>query len=223
MAIKLELLKKIHYLAGLNDDELQFVKKHITVEQTADKGEIFLIEGEWSDYLYFLVSGVAKVYKTSVDGKEQIMHIATAGESLNDVSTFDGGPNAASMEAMTPVLLYAVKKNDLQGLLEKYSRICFNTIRAMANRVRRDSTLVKELSFDHVTVRLAKLLLKYHEEESEWPRLTQQDIASMIGTTREVVNRSLRTLEEHGAIRIDRHGISIVNQSALEEMAKAGL
>ncbi len=223
MTVQMELLKKINYFAGLTDGELEFVKKYIALEQTAEKGEIFLIEGEWSDYLFFLVSGVVKVYKTSVDGKEQVLHIATAGESLNDVSTFDGGPNAASMMAMTPVLLYGMRKNDMWALLREHPKVALNTIKALASRVRRDSNLVKELSFDHVTVRLAKLLLKYPAEESEWPRLTQQDIASMIGTTREVVNRSLRALEEHGAIRIDRHGIGIVKQAALEEMAKAGL
>lgn len=223
MTVQMELLKKINYFAGLSDGELEFIKKYIALEQTAEKGEIFLIEGEWSDYLFFLVSGVVKVYKTSVDGKEQVMHIATAGESLNDVSTFDGGPNAASMLAMTPVILYAMRKDDIVMLQREYPTIASNTIKALASRVRRDSNLVKELSFDHVTVRLAKLLLKYHAEESEWPRLTQQDIASMIGTTREVVNRSLRALEEHGAIRIDRHGIGIVKKAALDEMVKAGL
>jgi len=222
MAIQPELLKKIYYFKGLSDAELKSIMKYFTFEQTAEKGEIFLIEGEWSDYLFFLVEGVVKVYKASLDGKEQVMHIATAGESLNDISTFDGGPNAASMEAMTPVHLYTVRKSDTEAILHECPRVALNSIKALASRVRRDSNLVKELSFDHVTVRLAKLLLKYHAEESEWPRLTQQDIASMIGTTREVVNRSLRALDEHGAVRIDRHGIVILNKAALEEMTKAG-
>ena len=82
-------------------------------EKSVDKGEIILFEGEWSDYLYFLDGGLVKVYKTSQNGKEQILHIAPPGESLNDVSTFDGGTNQASMLAMTPVHLYAIRKEDL--------------------------------------------------------------------------------------------------------------
>jgi len=221
MAIQSELLKHIHYFSGLSLAELDSTKKLLS-PKTAEKGEIFLLEGDWSDFLYFLISGVVKVYKTSADGKEQILHIATRGESLNDVSTFDGGPNAASMLAMTPVLLYIIRKNDLVTLFHDHHQVALNTIKALANRVRRDSTLVKDLSFTHVTGRLAKMLLKYAGAEAHaWPRLTQRDMAAMVGTTREVVNRSLRTLEENGAIRLERHGIVIINKEALEEIVKA--
>jgi len=221
MAIQSELLKHIHYFSGLSLAELDSIKKLLS-PKTAEKGEIFLLEGDWSDFLYFLISGVVKVYKTSADGKEQILHIATWGESLNDVSTFDGGPNAASMLAMTPILLYMIKKNDLGTLFHDHPQVALNTIKALANRVRRDSTLVKDLSFTHVTGRLAKMLLQYAGAEAHaWPRLTQRDMAAMVGTTREVVNRSLRTLEENGAIRLERHGIVIINKEALEEIVKA--
>ena len=222
MAVEVELLKRVHYFSGLSSDELEPIKKFIVLEKTAEKGEIFLIEGDWSDFLYFLISGVVKVYKTSPDGKEQILHIATQGESLNDVSTFDGGPNAASMLAMTPVFLYGIRKDVLETLFRDNLKIALNTIKALANRVRRDSTLVKELSFTHVIGRLANMLLKYSGDETDgWPRLTQQDMAAIVGTTREVVNRSLRTMEENGAIRLERHGIVILNKDALEEMIRA--
>lgn len=221
MVIQSELLKQVHYLSGLRTAELDSIKELLS-EKTAEKGEIFLIEGEWSDFLYFLISGVVKVYKTSADGKEQILHIATQGESLNDVSTFDGGPNAASMLAMTPVVLYMIRKSDMGSLFRDHFQVALNTIRALANRVRRDSTLVKELSFTGVTGRLAKMLLEYAGAEADaWPRLTQRDMAAMVGTSREVVNRSLRTLEENGAIRLERHGIVITKKEALEDIVKA--
>ncbi len=222
MAIDLELLSRVHYFSGLSPDKLESIKQFICLEKAAEKGEIFLIESDWSDFLYFLISGVVKVYKASTDGKEQILHIATQGESLNDVSTFDGGPNAASMLAMTPVLLYGIRKSDLETLFRDHFKVALNTIKALANRVRRDSTLVKDLSFTKVTGRLAKLLLKHAEAETDaWPRLTQQDMADMVGTAREVVNRSLRTLEENGAIKLERHGIVIINKKALEDIVKA--
>ena len=222
MAIELELLKRVHYFSGLSPDELEPIKKFITLEKAAEKGEIFLFEGDWDDFLYFLISGVVKVYKTSADGKDQILHIATQGESLNDVSTFDGGPNAASMLAMTPVLLYGVRKSDLDTLFQDHLKVALNTIKALANRVRRDSTLVKDLSFTKVTGRLAKMLLKYAGAETDgWPRLTQQDMAAMVGTAREVINRSLRTMEENGAIKLERHSIVIINKEALEDMVRA--
>ena len=222
MAIDIELLKTINYFAGLETAELESFKHYMT-EKSAEKGEILLFEGEWSDYLYFLIGGLVKVYKTSQNGKEQILHIAPPGESLNDVSTFDGGTNQASMLAMTPVLLYAVRKEDLKNILESNHRIYINICKALAYRIRRDSNLVEELSSTQVMGRLAKLLTgKYAGEEATvglW--LTQQDMASMIGTCREVVNRSLKIMEEKGAIRLGRHRVIVLNKTILADMAKA--
>lgn len=220
MAIDVEPLKRVEYFSGCTSAELDWIKDFIT-QETVDKGGIFLVEGEWYDFLYFLISGVAKVYKTSADGKEQILHLVHEGESLNDVSTFDGGPNAASVLAMTPVVLYKIKKNDMKALLRNNHRIAMNALRAIAARVRRDCSLAADLSFTQVTGRLAKVLLKLEGEETDaWPKLTQQDMAAMVGTTREVVNRSLRVMEEKGAIRLDRHGVVITNASILEDIVK---
>jgi CRP/FNR family transcriptional regulator, cyclic AMP receptor protein len=224
MTIEIDQLKNINYFAGLETSELDAIKAYFT-EKTADKGELFLFEGEWSDYLYFLIGGLVKVYKTSQNGKEQILHIAPPGESLNDVSTFDGGTNQASMLAMTPVQLYAIRKADLKTILEEHSRIYINILKALAYRIRRDSNLVEELSSTQVMGRLAKLLTgKYAGEEATvglW--LTQQDMASMIGTCREVVNRSLKIMEEKGAIRLGRHRIVVLNKEILADMAKASV
>jgi len=221
MAVELELLRTINYFTGLSDSELKSIQKYIT-EKSVDKGELFLFEGDWSDYLYFLMGGLVKVYKTSQNGKEQILHIAPPGESLNDVSTFDGGTNQASMVAMTPVQLYAVRKEDLQIILQEHPRIYVNILKALAYRIRRDSNLVEALSSTQVMGRLAKLLLgKYAGEEATiglW--LTQKDMASMIGTCREVVNRSLKIMEEKGAIRLGRHRIIVLDKDILTDMAK---
>ncbi len=221
MVIEIETLKSINYFAGLDSTELQFIKRYI-VEKKVDKGKIILSEGEWSDYLYFIVSGLVKVYKTSPGGKEQILHIAPPGDSLNDVSTFDGGPCAANMLAMTPVHFYAVRKEDLKIILHGPPRICINIIKSLANRVRRDSKLVEELSTVQASARLAKLLLGRYpgEEATIWLLLTQQDMANLIGASREVVNRALKTMEEKGAIFLSRHRVVVVNEGILSELAK---
>jgi len=222
MTIDVDLLKNINYFAGLNKSELAVISQYMT-EQNVNKGEIFLFEGESIDYLYFLMAGLVKVYKTSSNGREQILHIAPPGESLNDVSTFDGGTNQAGMLAMTPVHLYALRKEDLKTILEQFPSIYINILKALAYRIRRDSNLVEELSSTQVMGRLAKLLMgQYAGEEATvglW--LTQQDIASMIGTAREVVNRSLKVMEEKGAIRLGRHRIIVLKKDILSEMATA--
>jgi CRP/FNR family transcriptional regulator len=124
------------------------------------------------------------------------------------------------MVAMTPVHLYAIRKEDLKKILEAHPRIYLNILKALAYRIRRDSNLVEELSSTQVMARLAKLLLgKYAGEEATvglW--LTQQDMASMIGTCREVVNRSLKIMEEKGAIRLKRHRVIVLDRDILSEI-----
>jgi CRP/FNR family cyclic AMP-dependent transcriptional regulator len=219
MEIDSGVLVKIPYFSGLNAEELEAVKRVIAYEKTAEKGETFLFEGEHYDYVYFIVSGVVKVFKRSANGKEQILNICSNGESLNDVSTFDGEGCAANMLAMTPVRLYAVRMKDMEKLFVAYPKVARNVARVLAARVRRDSSLVEVLSFDQVVSRLAKLLLKQAEAGSDLlPHFTQQDLASMVGTSRVVVNRSLRILEEKGAIRLERRRIVILNEDTLKEM-----
>src|SRR3972149_3505540 len=104
MAIETELLRTMAYFTGLDEAALEGVR-HLFREHCFPKGTQFLSEGDRSDSLYFIVSGLVKVFKTSPGGREQVLHIAPPGDSLNDVSLFDGGPIAAGMVALTPVVL----------------------------------------------------------------------------------------------------------------------
>jgi len=216
----LKTLARTHYFKGLTPGEIREVKKHIAFEKKIEKGEILLSEGGRSEYMYFMVSGALKVYKRSANGKEQILNIATGGESLNDVSTFDGGMSSASMLAMTPVRLFAVKIKDMEKLFRENPKVARNVAGVLASRVRRDSSLVEVLSFGHVTSRLAGLILKQAAAtgENRLPHFTQQDLAAMVGSSRVVVNRSLRTMEERGAIRLERRRIVITDEAVLQSL-----
>ncbi|OGO29897.1 MAG: hypothetical protein A2Z29_05710 [Chloroflexi bacterium RBG_16_56_11] len=219
MAVELEFLKSIPYFAGLEPSVLESVRRRV-FEKKADKGEILSFEGEKSDVLYFVVSGVVKVFKTSADGKEQIFRIIRPGESFNDVPVLSGGVNLVSAAAMVPVTLNAVKKQDLENILREHPGMALNIIQVLSRRVQELVSLVEDLSFRHVTSRVAKMLLEYTEAGAGGtPRLTQQEMASMIGTAREMVGRSLKSLEEEGTIRMERNRIVIADQKALREMA----
>jgi CRP-like cAMP-binding protein len=222
MAIMKSILGKMHYFTGLNQAGLAEVKKRVAFEKRIDKGETLLSEGATSDYIYFVVSGSVKVFKRSPNKKEQILNIATTGESLNDVSAFDGGSSAANMLAITPVRVYAINKRDMETLFASNPRIARNVAGVLASRVRRDSSLVEVLSFSQVNSRLARLILKQGMATGNQmlPHLTQQDLAAMVGTSRVVVNRALRSLEEKGAIRLSRRRIIITDRNILESLAK---
>jgi CRP/FNR family cyclic AMP-dependent transcriptional regulator len=210
----------MYYFRGLTPAEIREVRERIVFEKKVEKGEMLLSEGDRSEYMYFVVSGAVKVFKKSANGKEQILNIATGGDSLNDVSTFDGGGSAASMLAMTPVRLYTVRIKDMERLFRENTKVARNVAGVLASRVRRDSSLVEVLSFGHVMSRLAGLILKQAAAigGNRLPHFTQQDLAAMVGTSRVVVNRSLRDMEERGAIRLERRHIVITDEAVLKSL-----
>ena len=220
MAVQLELLKRIPYFSSLSPADLDSIGK-LTFEKTAERGEIILSEGEPAETLYFVASGALKLFKSSAEGKEQILSIVRPGESINDVSIFDGGPNPTSAQAMGPVVLYGIKKGNLDVILRKHTAIALNIIQVLASRLRQLMSLIEDLSFRHVIGRVAKILLEYAGDGTgPSPRLTQQEMAAMAGTAREMVGRSLKALEERGAIKLDRHRIMITNEKALKEIVE---
>jgi len=220
MSVDIEFLKSSPYFSGLDIAELEAIRQ-LVFERTAQRDEFILDEGEPGEVLYFVVSGAVKEFKTSAEGKEQILRIIRPGESFNDVPVFDGGPNVASATAMGPVVLYGISKTDIGIILHDHPQVAANAVKVLAERVRHFASLVEDLSFRNVLSRVAKLLLEYAENGtgSERPRLTQQDMAAMIGTAREMVGRSLKALEEKGAIRMDRHRIVLTDKEALRETA----
>lgn len=221
MTVQIEFLKSIPYFSGLSPAELEWLSQLI-FEKTAERGEIIVLEGETAEALFFVVSGAVKVFKTSAEGKEQILNIVRPGESFNDVPIFDDAPNPTSAQAMGPVILNGLRKSELKVILQEHRQVALNIIKVLAERVRQLMSLVEDLSFRRVIGRVAKILLEHAGDGTgPWPRLTQQEMAAMAGTAREVVARSLKALEEEGTIRLDRHRIVITDKEALKEMVAA--
>ena len=220
MAIQVELIKAIPYFSGLSPAELDSLKGLI-FETTAERGEFILLESEPADALYFVVSGVMKVFKTSADGREQILQIVRPGESFNDAPVFDGGPNPASAQAMGPVVLYGINNSDMGAILRTHPQVALNVIHVLSQKLRHLVSLVEDLSFKHVTARLAKILLEYAGDGvgSAKPRLTQQEMAAMAGTAREMIGRSLKELEVEKIIRLEHHRIVVTDKEALKKWA----
>ena len=218
MTIDITFLKSIAYFTMMNATELEAIKLSFS-EKTFQRGEVILLEGNLSDTLFFVAAGAVKVFKTSAQGKEQILSIARPGEALNDVPIFDGGMNPASAQALGPVTLYGLKKDKLQSIMRQYPQIALNTSKVLAGRMRQLVNLVEDLSFRHVLGRVTKILLTHADDGiGTNDHLTQQEMAAMAGTAREVVARSLKSLEEQGYIRLERHRIVITNKQSLEEI-----
>jgi len=220
MTSKLELLKLSPYFSGLNSTELEAIGR-LLFEKSYDRGKVIILEDEPAEALYFVASGAVKVFKISADGKEQTLDIIRPQEMFNEVSIFNGGINPASAQALTLVSLYGIRKNDMENILQKYPQVSLNVVKVLAGRLRHLVSLVEDLSFRNVIGRVARILLEYATDGVyPGPRLTQREMAAMAGTAREVVSRSLKTLENDGLIEINRHRIIIKDKEALREIVE---
>lgn len=220
MAVDINILKNAAYFAEFTDSELDAASAYF-FEQSNKRGEVILLEEEAANNLYIVTAGVVKVFKTSADGKEQILYLAHPGQSFNDVAVIDGSANPASAQAMVAADLYVISRVDMLELLNRYPKALRNAAHLLAQRSRQLMLLVGDLSFKHVIGRVAGILLKYAGDgNAPMTRLTQQDMAAMAGTAREVVGRSLKMLQSDGAIKMDRHRIAISDKEALQNMVE---
>ncbi len=223
MSVKVESLQTSAYFPGLSSEELASIGKHI-FEKAAARGEIILFEGEPAREVFLVISGVVKVFKTSTDGKEQIIYLARPGDSFNDVPVFNGKLSLASAEAMTPVVLYGIEKGALEAKLREHPKLAENVLQVLSQRVEQIVSLVEDLSFRRVTGRVAKILLENAEDRNgQQHKLTQQQMAAMAGTAREMIGRSLKLLEDEGKVRLEHNRIVIRDKEALREIAGVGM
>lgn len=216
----LEALRRVPYLSAL-DDALTSELTPYVVERSLDRGDILFLEGEPCAGLFMIVRGRVKIFKVSPQGREQILHVLGPGDTFNEVAVLDGGPNPASAATLTPATLLILTREPLLDLIGRHSPLARSVIEHLASRTRHLILLVEDLSFRTVSSRLARLLLEEAGDTSRVPkRWTQEEMASRLGTAREVVSRALRQLESSGLLHRERHRLIILDRDTLEDMAQ---
>jgi CRP/FNR family transcriptional regulator len=179
-------------------------------------GQIVLLEGAASSVLYVVQAGRLKLFKTSSRGREQVLRLLRPGDMFNEVAVFDEGPNPASAQAIEDCTLYLLRRRDLLRFVAERPGVALAVTRTFARRLREALALVEDLAFRDVTSRLAKILL---EGPDAAPRLTQELLAAMAGSRREVVGRALKALSQEGAVKLERGRIHVRDRKALEHLA----
>ncbi|WP_376794235.1 Crp/Fnr family transcriptional regulator [Thermogemmatispora sp.] len=224
MAVAIEAIRRIPLFTTLADEDLARVAA-VTRERRYERGELIIMEGERGGALYYVQSGLVKVFKLSPDGKEQVLRLISAGYTFNDVPALDGGPNPASVAALEPSTVYSIGRQELRRLIKERPAVAEGVIAALALALRHLVGLVEDLSFRHVTERVARILLEQEQalaEGRQARRLTQQEMAAIAGTAREVVGRALRELEAAGAISVRQGKVLILSQERLRLLAGSG-
>jgi CRP/FNR family transcriptional regulator len=201
------------FFATLANDDLAALGSAM-LQRSYPAGQIVLLEGAASSVLYVVQAGRLKLFKTSARGREHVLRLLRPGDMFNEVAVFDEGPNPASAQAIEDCTLYLLRRRDLLRFVAERPGIALAIVRTFARGLREALALVEDLAFRDVTSRLAKILL-----EGGDPRLTQELLAAMAGSRREVIGRALKTLSQDGAVRLERGRIHVRDRAALERLA----
>jgi CRP/FNR family transcriptional regulator len=202
------------FFSGLASDDLAALSS-VMFQRRYPAGQIVLLEGAASSVLYVVQAGRLKLFKTSPKGREHVLRLLRPGDMFNEVAVFDEGPNPASAQAIEDCTLYLLRRRDLLRFVAERPGIALAITRTFARRLREALSLVEDLAFRDVTSRLAKILL----EGEAGTRLTQELLAAMAGSRREVVGRALKAISQEGAVRLARGRIHILDRNALERLA----
>jgi CRP/FNR family cyclic AMP-dependent transcriptional regulator len=215
-----DFFRTLPYFNSFGDAAMERIGRE-AVEMSFDRGQVIFLEGEPCRGMYVVSKGRVRVFKTSAEGREQVLFVAREGDSFNDVPVFDGGPNPASAAALDHAVVYLLPRKTLLDLVAGCPA-AQAVIKMFAARLRHLTAVVEDLSFRSVLSRLARLLLESAVAENgpAPPRqMTQDEMAAMVGTVRDVIGRALRQLESTGAIRLDRHRILVVSPEKLRGLA----
>ncbi|MBZ5546923.1 MAG: Crp/Fnr family transcriptional regulator [Acidobacteriia bacterium] len=208
---------------GLSDAELTFLAQR-AVPRKFSGGEIVFSEGDPCAGMYVVESGHVRIFKTSPGGREQVLSIDGPGGSIAELPVFDGGNYPASVSAMEDSTLLFISKQDFQALCMTHPQVALKVLRVVGARLRKLVGIIEELSFTTVRHRLAAFLVRMAQKEgqrlSEGIEITlpasNQELASQIGTVRELVSRNLSRFQSEKLIQMDGRRIVIPNLKALE-------
>ncbi len=206
-------VESLEYFKTLDIGVLDDVRSRFR-EETYKAGENIFIEGDISKGIYFVASGTVKVYKSSRDGKEQILKLIYEGDSFNDVTVFSSDTSPASADAVTDVKLYLLSRDNTIDLIYKYPEISLNIIRSFTEKLRYLTSRIEDLSLRHTQERIANILLLFDGQ-----RLSRKIIADIAGTAREVVSRTLKDFASKGIIKVEKRDIIILNREKLKDSA----
>jgi CRP/FNR family transcriptional regulator len=211
------LLAQIPLFSSLTDSEMQALAQR-AVERRFAPDEMLFWEGEPCAGIFLILEGSVKIFKTSPGGREMMLALEQAPNTVAELPLFDGGPYPASVRAVAPVVSMFIAKPDFHQVCRQYPDVALKVLAVVGRRLRHLVGVVEAMTFGSVTQRLARLLLDAAKQagaaEFDLP-ITHQELASRLGTVREVVSRNLARFRAEGLIRMDAHRVHILDREGL--------
>ena len=229
VAATLEVLRQIPYFRMLPQAALEALATSLR-ERRYQPGDVIFRKGDRSEGLGVVLRGRVRTVTISPEGREQVLKVFGPGRTFGDIPVFDDEPQAADAMAMSESIVVFIPQGHLLDCLRQHPDAAIEVIRLFASRLRAYKQMVEDLSLRTVVARVARLLVDrargperlVEEPPSSSPEYTQDEIAAMVGSVREVVQRALKTLEHAGLIHMARGRTQIIDLEALEGWAESG-
>jgi len=218
----LEALRRVPIFADLSEAELQFLAERAVV-RAYSKGELVFTEGDPCAGLFVIESGHLRIYKSSPNGREQVLTVEGPGSSVAELPVFDGGTYPASTTALDDARVLFISRQDFHSLCLVHPQVALKVLKIVGGRLRKLVGIIEELSFTTVRSRLISVLLRLSKSgkktsagiEIQLPP-SNQELAFQIGTVRELVSRNLSRLQAEELIRMDGKTVVIPDAKRLK-------
>jgi CRP/FNR family transcriptional regulator, dissimilatory nitrate respiration regulator len=214
-------ISNVMLFKGLPEPQVRELSR-IAETRAFKRGELIFSEGDFANGLYMLFTGRVKVFKLSLEGKEQILHIIGPGEPFGEVALFLGTPFPAYAEALEESKTVFFPRTAFVDLITKDPYLAMNMLAVLSQRLKYFTRLIEDLSLKEVPQRFASYLL-YGDEDSERTyvqlNIAKGQLASLLGTIPETLSRILGKMVSEGFIKVQGRKITVVDRAALEAIA----
>lgn len=220
--LRRETFARTSIFVSLSPEERQQIAA-LAVEKRFDAGATLFYEGDPCEGLWVAAEGAVKISKMSPTGREVMLTVIAAPESVAEIPLFDGGPYPATVTAITPLIAFFLHKDDFRRFCEAHPQVPIKVLAVAGRRLRQLVHLVELITFGSVRQRLAQILLQAAREQGPdqvTVPLTHEELAARLGTVREVVSRNLARFQAEGILRVVKRQISILNMDALQAEAE---
>ena len=222
-----EVLKKAPLFAGLDNEAASALSDAMGTIRLS-KGEVLFHEGDAEDRLYVVITGKVKLGRSGSAGRENLLAILGPGQMFGELSLFDPGPRSTTATAVTACEIRTLEHDELTGWLTGRPEVARGLLGQLAARLRRANDVVADLVFSDVPGRVAKALLDLADRFGRTADdgvhvhhdLTQEELAQLVGASRETVNTALADFAARGWIRLEPRSVTILDTERVERRAR---
>jgi CRP/FNR family transcriptional regulator, cyclic AMP receptor protein len=226
-AVDIDVVRKAPLFAALDDEAARALMESMTSSHL-ERGDILFREGDQGDRIYVIGEGKIKLGRSSVDGRENLLAILGPGEMFGELSLFDPGPRTATATAIAETQLIDLGHEDLDSFLLGRPAVAANLLAALARRLRRTNEALADLVFTDVPGRVAKALLDLSTRFGRPAddgilvahELTQEELAQLVGASRETVNKALADFATRGWIKLEARAVLLTDVDRLQRRAR---